>query len=179
MNVLKPNKQTTIATLQQQRCSQHEIERVTGIDRKTIRSYQRRFEAESANSPTPATGSGAVEHLGVRPLARVHRSPGAPEAQRHGGVPGPGGPPRIWPPLQQRQALHARCSGSKVSYFLDSSTLTRFELLTVVSRGLSARAWAEVTVNRLVEAATSELGLEHQPKRRARPPAKGRLSNRP
>jgi hypothetical protein len=29
VNVLKPNKQTTIATLLQQRCSQREIERVT------------------------------------------------------------------------------------------------------------------------------------------------------
>ena len=60
MNVLKPNKQTTIATLLQQRCSQREIERVTGIDRKTIRSYQRRFEAESANSPRVATGAEAA-----------------------------------------------------------------------------------------------------------------------
>ena len=74
--------------------------------------------------------------------------------------------------------IAARCSGSKVT-FLDSSTLTRFELLAVVNSDLSARAWAEVTLNRLVETATSELGLEHQPKRRARPPAKGRLSNRP
>lgn len=75
--------------------------------------------------------------------------------------------------------IAARCSGGKVSYFLDSSTLTRFELLAVVNRDLGARAWAEVTVNRLVETATSELGLEHRPKRKARPPAKGRLSNRP
>ena len=54
MNVLKPNKQTTIATLLQQRCSQREI------DRKTIRSYQRRFEAEGANSPGVATGAEAA-----------------------------------------------------------------------------------------------------------------------
>jgi transposase len=60
VNVLKPNKQTTIATLLQQRCSQREIERVTGVDRKTIRSYQRRFEAESANSPGVATGAEAA-----------------------------------------------------------------------------------------------------------------------
>lgn len=51
LNVLRPNKQTTVATLQQQRCSQREIERVRGIDRKTIRTYQLRFEAELANSP--------------------------------------------------------------------------------------------------------------------------------
>lgn len=36
---------------------QREIERVTGISRKTIRSYQKRFAAEAANSPGVATGS--------------------------------------------------------------------------------------------------------------------------
>jgi hypothetical protein len=75
--------------------------------------------------------------------------------------------------------IAARCSGGKVSYFLDSSTLTRFELLAVVNRDLGARAWAVVTVNRLVETATSELGLEHQPKRKAHPTANSRLSKRP
>jgi transposase len=53
---LKPNKQTTIVTLLQQGRSQREIERVTGVDRKTIRAYQRRFDAGQANSPGVATG---------------------------------------------------------------------------------------------------------------------------
>ena len=56
MNVLKPNKQTTIFTLLELGKSQREIERVSGIDRKTIRAYQRKYVASQANSPTPATG---------------------------------------------------------------------------------------------------------------------------
>ncbi len=57
MNVLKPHLQTTIATLLRAGRSQREIERATGIDRKTIRTYQLRFAAEQANSPGVATGS--------------------------------------------------------------------------------------------------------------------------
>jgi transposase len=57
VNVLKPHLQTTIWTLLAARASQREIERVTGIDRKTIRAYQKRFAAAAANSPGVATGS--------------------------------------------------------------------------------------------------------------------------
>ena len=57
MNVLKPHLQTTIATLLRAGRSQREIERATGIDRKTIRTYQLRFAAEQANSSGVATGS--------------------------------------------------------------------------------------------------------------------------
>lgn len=60
MNVLKPHLQTTIWTLLSAGASQREIERVTGIDRKTIRGYQKRFAAEqAANSPGASTGSPA------------------------------------------------------------------------------------------------------------------------
>ena len=59
MNVLKPHLQTTIWTLLANRASQREIERVTGIDRKTIRAYQKRFAAAAPNSPGVATGSAA------------------------------------------------------------------------------------------------------------------------
>ena len=55
MNVLKPHKQTTIFTLLGLRKSQRDIERITGIDRKTIRSYQRQFESSRSNSPGVAT----------------------------------------------------------------------------------------------------------------------------
>lgn len=55
MNVLSKNKQTTIGTLLAMGKSQHEIARVTGIDRKTVRAYQQR--AAAANSPGVATGS--------------------------------------------------------------------------------------------------------------------------
>jgi transposase len=54
LNVLKPNKQTTIQTLLALGKSHREIARATGIDRKTIRGYARK--AVSANSPGVATG---------------------------------------------------------------------------------------------------------------------------
>jgi len=58
VNVLKPHLQTTIWTLLEAGRSQREIERVTGIDRKTIRSYQKRFAAAAAaNSPGVASGA--------------------------------------------------------------------------------------------------------------------------
>jgi len=52
---LKPHLQTTLRTLLEAGASQREIERVTGIDRKTIRSYQRKFAEGAANSPGVAT----------------------------------------------------------------------------------------------------------------------------
>jgi transposase len=59
LNVLKPHLQTTILTLLEAGTSHRQIERVTGIDRKTIRSYHQRVAAERSNSPGVATGSGA------------------------------------------------------------------------------------------------------------------------
>ena len=57
---MKPHLQTTIWTLLDAGASQREIERVTGIDRKTIRAYQKRFAAAvAANSPGVSTGSRA------------------------------------------------------------------------------------------------------------------------
>jgi transposase len=61
VNVLKPHLQTTIWTLLEAGTSQREIERVTGIDRKTIRTYQRRFAAAAPpTSPGVATDSPAA-----------------------------------------------------------------------------------------------------------------------
>ena len=66
MNVLKPVLQTTIKTLLSREISQREIERKTGIDRKTIRRYARLCnlsateDADDSKSPTSlevATGS--------------------------------------------------------------------------------------------------------------------------
>ena len=55
---MKPHLQTTIWTLLESGTSQREIERVTGIDRKTIRAYQKQFAtAAPANSPGVATDS--------------------------------------------------------------------------------------------------------------------------
>jgi transposase/5S rRNA maturation endonuclease (ribonuclease M5) len=67
MNVLKPHLQTTVNTLLGKGISQREIERKTGIDRKTIRRIGRLSHLvppnkdEDSKSPTPevvATGSG-------------------------------------------------------------------------------------------------------------------------
>jgi transposase len=64
MNVLKPDLQSTVKTLLNNEISQREINRKTGIDRKTIRRYARSHkssaaeETEVSKSPTPATGSG-------------------------------------------------------------------------------------------------------------------------
>lgn len=52
---MKPHLQTTIWTLLKAKASQREIERVTGISRHTIRSYQQRFAGEQANCPGVAT----------------------------------------------------------------------------------------------------------------------------
>ncbi|MSQ50378.1 MAG: IS21 family transposase [Betaproteobacteria bacterium] len=52
MNVLRPHLRITVATLLRGGASQREIERITGVDRKTIRRMKRQ-----ANSPGVATGS--------------------------------------------------------------------------------------------------------------------------
>ena len=57
---MKPNQRTTVYTLLERGSTQREIARITGIDRKTVRSYQRRWQAEQSNSPRVATGSDAV-----------------------------------------------------------------------------------------------------------------------
>ena len=57
MNVLKPHLQTTLSTLLASNTSHRQIERVTGIDRKTIRTYAKRIEELMANSPGVATGT--------------------------------------------------------------------------------------------------------------------------
>ncbi len=51
MNVLKPNQRATIITLLQRNTPQREIARITGIDRKTIRSYHQCWLLDPANSP--------------------------------------------------------------------------------------------------------------------------------
>jgi transposase len=65
---LKPHKKTTVLTLLAAGKSQHEIGRITGIDRKTIRSLAQRIIVAEANSPRVATGS-PVQILPPRPPA--------------------------------------------------------------------------------------------------------------
>ena len=58
---MKPHLQTTVWTLLEAGASQRQIERITGIDRKTIRGYQKQFAtAAPANSPGVATDSPVV-----------------------------------------------------------------------------------------------------------------------
>lgn len=68
MNVLKLFKQTTILTLIQNRISQHEIARKTGVDRKTIRKYQALAPPGESNSPM-ATGFSGVSAPHPSPVA--------------------------------------------------------------------------------------------------------------
>jgi transposase len=63
VNVLKPHLKTTVATLLANGASQREIERRTGVDRKTIRALRHAMGAVpevEANSPTPATGAAGL-----------------------------------------------------------------------------------------------------------------------
>ena len=73
MNVLKPHLRTTVETLLGAGASQREIQRRTGVDRKTIRRY-----ARAPNSSTLATGSEGVE--GQSPPPRPPGSEGVETA---------------------------------------------------------------------------------------------------
>jgi len=84
VNVLKPHLQTIIWTLLAGGASQREIERVTGIDRKTIRAYQKRFATAAPDSPGVATGSAtqippppppaaSASHAGTVSACELHR----------------------------------------------------------------------------------------------------------
>ena len=81
MNVLKPHLQTTVLTLLAAGKSQREIERVTGVDRKTIRSLAARATEEVSNSPGVATGP-LVQIAPPRPPAPSAGSPSACEPYR-------------------------------------------------------------------------------------------------
>ena len=74
MNVLQALLRITIATLLASGTSQRDIEKRTGVHRKTIRRYaqaanaprggHRLFNQRRANAPTPATGSGRGARAG-------------------------------------------------------------------------------------------------------------------
>jgi transposase len=82
VNVLKPHLRITVETLLRKGRSQREVERLTGVDRKTIRRYEREGREASLppNSPGVATGSECRESGGFagetpppRPPARVQK----------------------------------------------------------------------------------------------------------
>ena len=78
---MKPHQRTTIWTLLAAGSSQREIERVTRIDRKTIRAYQKRFAAElPATSPGVATGPTRVSAAVTAALAGQFPPPRPPTA---------------------------------------------------------------------------------------------------
>ena len=59
MNVLKPHLQTTVRTLLEKGVSQREINRKTGIDRKTIRRYGRLSHLVSSKENDHSKSPGA------------------------------------------------------------------------------------------------------------------------
>lgn len=68
---MKPHLQTTIWTLLKAKASQREIERVTGISRHTIRSYQKLFESQAAASPSPQERTQGIQTAPPRPPTPV------------------------------------------------------------------------------------------------------------
>jgi transposase len=80
VNVLKPNKRATVLTLLERGTPQREIARITGIDRKTVRSYCLRWQAERANSPGVATGSETIVGVALVQIPPPWPPAGAPVA---------------------------------------------------------------------------------------------------
>jgi transposase len=98
LNVLKPHLRTMIETLLGGGTSHREIERRTGVDRKTIRRY-----ARLANSSTPATGSGRPAQQ--NPPPRPPAEPGI--ATEPAPVPSEGAAPAEAGPAVQPSAISA------------------------------------------------------------------------
>jgi len=74
LNVLKAHLRVTIRTLLSTGTRQREIERLTGVDRKTIR----RYAAGGANSPGVATGSDGRENTVLGEQIPPPRPPARP-----------------------------------------------------------------------------------------------------
>jgi transposase len=95
VNVLKEQKRSTVETLLGRGTSQHEIQRKTGIDRKTVRKIALALAAGLANSPM-ATGSGVLGEQNPPPR------PPAPKEARSACE-----PHREWIEAQIRQGRNA------------------------------------------------------------------------
>ena len=70
MNVLKPNLKTTVETLLDKGISQREINRKTGVNRKTIRRYGQLYHEALSNAPEHSnypTGEGVATGFWVQP----------------------------------------------------------------------------------------------------------------
>lgn len=70
MNVLTPQQRSTVVTLLQNKVSQHEINRKTGIDRKTIRKLAQAMLAAPAPASNSPMATGAPEVAGQIPPPR-------------------------------------------------------------------------------------------------------------
>ena len=116
LNVLKPHLRITLQTLLKNGTSQREIERVTGVDRKTIRRCR---GAREAKSPGVATGSAEVKI--PHPGHRLGGPASACEAHRE------------WIESQVRLGRNA------VSIFQDLVELYGFDARTTRSSGSCAR----------------------------------------
>ena len=81
MNVLKQHRQATVFTLLAAGKGQREVARITGINRKTVRAYQRQFAAGGSNYPGMATGS-VIQNTPPRPPAPSKASTSACEPYR-------------------------------------------------------------------------------------------------
>ena len=66
---MKPNQRATVYTLLERNTPGREIARITGFDRKTVRSYRTRWLAEISNSPGVATGSDPLSNTDAGPVA--------------------------------------------------------------------------------------------------------------
>jgi transposase len=93
LNVLKPHLRTAIQTLLDRGATQREIERFTGVDRKTIRRYQR-----LSNSSGVATGSEAA--AGQIPPPRPPAPEGATACEATPVTPSACEPYRAWIEVQ-------------------------------------------------------------------------------
>jgi len=93
LNVLKPHLRISIQTLLDRGATQREIERFTGVDRKTIRRYQR-----VSNSPGVATGSEAA--AGQIPPPRPPAPEGAAASEAMRVTPSRCEPHRTWIEMQ-------------------------------------------------------------------------------
>jgi transposase len=80
VNVLKLHLQAAVCALIERGKSQREIHRLTGIDRKTIRKYERAYRAQQAaegsNSPGVATGSAERNSQSPPPRPPAVSAPG-------------------------------------------------------------------------------------------------------
>ena len=82
MNVLKSHLRITIVTLHRTGTPHREIQRRTGVDRKTIRRYARQAALAEANSPGVATGSAADRDQNPPPRPPAVPDPAAAQPSR-------------------------------------------------------------------------------------------------